>query len=486
MSQGHVALIVFEHGYGTSEFTRGSLADCLEQTVLLMREGAPYPPPHQPGAALRWYHFPHDGSHRTTLPGGELRILGHAGSKYLVHVRRDGCCVFGRGTELELFDVAEKNYSDFERLHKPLSVVHRGRRYNLQVTHNGEDIAAATAADGTRFAVRITGDDKLHLGRLSDGVRSDIRTIVGAFDDLPEILWPEEAEPKPQADPTLLAPEPVCLPPETHPTGPLHPEVRAATVAFFDYLVMLRGVGKAMRLQCRQIFEFLLDRGIRVSGRGEALRKQLVAVSGTKMFGCMRAFRYAMATCRRLGLLVSDGTLDVFPFDAFHDPVSSFARNVVAVFGKVRPAQPGNADSSASLASETAPHPGASQVPSGVPPEPPVPPDSTWTGDQQAQEQYPKDTWPFQDQPSSTPGVFLADGACLGNNPDACDPTGLKADEVNWFNFQIHRLDEFAFLETPLGQDVIKERSEPVNEVFYQNLADKFHARWNGSSGVEQ
>jgi hypothetical protein len=74
-----------------------------------------------------------------------------------------------------------------------------------------------------------------------------------------------------------------------------------------------------------------------VRGRGDELRKQLKQHSGIDLPGGMRVFRYAMATCRKLGLLVSDGTLDVFPFDDLHDPASDFARAVVAVFGKTSP-----------------------------------------------------------------------------------------------------------------------------------------------------
>lgn len=463
----HVGIIVFDQGYGSSEFARGPLPDCLEQAAHLMREGSHHPPSHEAGAPMRWHLFPHDGSHRATLPGGELRILAHGGAWFLVHVRRDGCCVFGRGTQLELIELAESGYSRFEAHHRPLSIDYRGRRYNLKLTTASEDLAAVTTDDGTRFSVRITAGDSLHLERLSGGERRCIKTFDNVFDGLPESLWSGDTEPKPsQSGPTPPGLGSIRPSAGTPPTAPITPEVQAATLAMLEYLAMLGGAGKCVRLWCRAVFEVFAERGIRVRGRGEELRKQLKQHSGIELPGGMRVFRYAMATCRELGLLVSDGTLDVFPFDDLHDPASDFARAVVAVFGKPAPA----------------PAPTATQDPPGAPtpaaaspatPSPPTKPESPV-------ELYPLDTWPFHDD---TLGAYEAEGANNPGSEDACDPGGAAVDHVNWFGHKTDVPDGTSFTETSRGLDIIEEPSKPVSEEFYENLAKTFTPISSGFPG---
>lgn len=503
----HVGIIIFDQGYGASEFARGSLPDCLEQAAHLMREGSHHPPSHEAGAPMRWHPFPHDGSHRATLPGGELRILAHGGEWFLVHVRRDGCCVFGRGTQLELIELAESGYSRFETHHRPLSIDYRGRRYNLKLTMASEDLAAVTADDGTRFSVRITADDSLHLERLSGGERLCIKTFDKVFDGLPESLWSGDTEPKPpQSGPTPPGLGSIRPSAGTPPTAPLTPEVRAATLAMLEHLAMLGGAGKCVRLWCRAVFEVFADRGIRVRGRGEGLRKQLKQHSGIELPGGMRVFRYAMATCRELGLLVSDGTLDVFPFDDLHDPATDFARVVVAVFGKPAPAPPSNkvprADTSkahgapptATLDPPTAP---AAAPTSTATPSPPTEPEATSTAPAAAPastatpsaptepespvELYPLDTWPFQDDTMSA-HEFVA-GAYHPGSQDACDPGGLAGDHVNWFGYKTDVPDGTSFTDTSCGHEAIVEPSKPVGEEFYVNLAKKFISAISGSAG---
>ena len=503
----HVGIIVFDQGYGSSEFARGPLPDCLEQAAHLMREGSHHPPSHEAGAPMRWHLFPHDGSHRATLPGGELRILAHGGAWFLVHVRRDGCCVFGRGTQLELIELAESGYSRFETHHRPLSIDYRGRRYHLKLTTASEDLAVVTTDDGTRFSVRITAGDSLHLERLSGGERLCIKTFDHVFDGLPESLWSGDTEPKPpQSGPTPPGLGSIRPSAGTPPTAPITPEVQAATLAMLEYLAMLGGAGKCVRLWCRAAFEVLADRGIRVRGRGEELRKQLKQHSNMELPGGMRVFRYAMATCRELGLLVSDGTLDVFPFDDLHDPASEFARAVVAVFGKQVPAPPSNkvprADASeahgapptATLDPPTAP---AAAPTSTATPSPPTEPEATPTAPAAAPastatpspptepeppvELYPLDTWPFQDDTMSA-HEFVA-GAYHPGSQDACDPGGLGGDHVNWFGYKTDVPDGTSFTDTSCGHEAIVEPSRPVGEEFYVNLAKKFIFATSGSAG---
>mgnify|MGYP000408521062 CR=1 FL=1 len=479
----HVGIIVFDQGYGSSEFARGSLPDCLEQAAHLMREGSHHPPSHEAGAPMRWHMFPHDGSHRTTLPGGELRILAHGGTWFLVHVRRDGCCVFGHGTQLELIELAEANYSRFEAYHRPLSIDYRGRRYNLKLTTASEDLAAVTADDGTRFSVRINADDRLHLERLVGGERSTLKMFASAFDGLPEPLWSDVDEPRPpQSGPTRPVLGPIRPSAGTPPAGPLAPEVREATLAMLEYLAMLSGAGKCVRLWCRAAFVVFAERGIRVRGRGEELLKQLKQHSDIALPGGMRVFRYAMATCRELGLLVSDGTLDVFPFDDLHDPASDFARSVVAVFGKAAPTTPGNNVPSASAApgvptsddvspaapapEATASHPTATQdAPDGAPPTPPAAPPTAPPA-----ELYPVDTWPFRD----TLEACEAEGTDHLGGEDACDPGGFPADEVNWFGHPTHVPDGITFTRTSIGLELL-EPAGPIGEEFYENLAKRIN-----------
>lgn len=478
----HVGIIVFDHGYGSSEFARGPLPDCLEQAAHLMREGSHHPPSHEAGAPMRWHLFPHDGSHRATLPGGELRILAHGGTWFLVHVRRDGCCVFGRGTQLELIELAEANYSRFEAQHRPLSIDYRGRRYNLKLTTASEDLAAVTADDGTRFSVRINADDRLHLERLAGGERSSIiKTFANAFDGLPEPLWSDIDEPRPpQSGPTRPVLGPIRPSAGTPPAGPLAPEVREATLAMLEYLAMLSGAGKCVRRWCRATFVGFAERGIRFRGRGEELLKQLKQHSDVTLPGGMRVFRYAMATCRELGLLVSDGTLDVFPFDDLHDPASDFARAVVAAFGKpsstspsngVPPATPTPGVPASDDVSSAAPapdvsgsHPTATQGAPDVssPPSPAAPPTAP-----QPAELYPVDTWPFRD---NTLGALDAEGADHPEGEDACDPGGLAADVVNWFGHPTHVPDGITFTRTSIGIEPLAPAG-PVGEEFYENLA---------------
>lgn len=90
-----------------------------------------------------------------------------------------------------------------------------------------------------------------------------------------------------------------------------------------------------MRPQLGNLFRRLAANGTRVSGRGEALRKALETQG--KLPGGDRVFRYAMATCRRLGLLISDGTLESFAFDDLYDPASEFARHLMSQFGTCEP-----------------------------------------------------------------------------------------------------------------------------------------------------
>lgn len=478
----HVGIIIFDQGYGSSEFARGPLPDCLEQAAHLIREGSHHPPSHEAGAPMRWHPFPHDGSHRATLPGGELRILAHGGAWFLVHVRRDGCCVFGRGTQFELIELAEASYSRFEANHRPLSIDYRGRRYNLKLTTASEDLAAVTADDGTRFSVRISAGDSLHLERLVGGDRSSIKSFANAFDGLPEPLWSDVDESRPPQSGPTSPPGLGSIRPSagTPPTAPLTPEVRAATLAMLEHLAMLGGAGKCVRLWCRAVFEVLAEHGIRVRGRGEGLRKQLKQHSGIELPGGMRVFRYAMATCRELGLLVSDGTLDVFPFDDLHDPASDFARAVVAAFGKPSPTSPSNGVPPATPApgvpasddvSSAAPapqvsgsHPTATQDAPDVssPTSPAAPPTAP-----QPAELYPVDTWPFRD---NTLGALEAEGAYHPEGEDACDPGGLAADVVNWFGHPTHVPDGMTFTRTSIGIELL-EPAGPIGEEFYENLA---------------
>lgn len=483
----HVGIIVFDHGYGSSEFVRGPFLDCLERALHVIREGTHHPPSHEPGAPLRWHHFTHDESHRATLPGGELRVVKHAGTCFLVHVRRDSCCVFGCGSKDELLEAVKSSYSKFEAHHRPLSIVHRGRRYDLKLTFNSDDLAAVTAGDGTRFSVRITGNDTLHLDRLAEGERSCIKTFAHAFDGLPEFLWSDGIEPSPQqSSPTPPALGTVRPSAGSRPAGPLTPEVRAATLAMFQYLAMLGGAGMCVRLWCRTAFERLADLGIRVQGRGEELRKQLKLHSGVDLPGGMRVFRYAMATCRKLGLLVSDGTLDIFPFDDLHDPASEFARAVVAVFGKTAPIRPDNdvpstaaPPTSASYASTGAPtvtqDPPAEPAAAPESPTTPSPPDAP----KASVEFYPPDTWPFQDD---TVGSHEVEGANLTGSMDACDPGAAPVDHVNWFGHKYHVPDGISFTLTPTGVDAIEDPPEPAGEEFFENLRRAFTRDPTGDS----
>lgn len=479
----HVGVIVFDHGYGSSEFVRGPLLDCLERAFHVMREGTHHPPSHEPGAPLRWHRFTRDDSHRATLPGGELRVVKHGGTCFLVHVRRDSCCVFGCGSKDELLEAARSSYSKFEAHHRPLSIVHRGRRYDLKLTFNSDDLAAVTADDGTRFSVRITGNETLHLDRLAGGERSCIKTFAHAFDDLPEFLWSDGIEPSPpQSSSTPPALGTVRPSAGSRPGGPLHPEVRAAALAMFKYLAMLGGAGKCVRLWCRTAFEGLADRGIRVQGRGEELRKQLRLHSGVDLPGGMRVFRYAMATCRKLGLLVSDGTLDVLPFDDLHDPASEFARAVVAVFGKRAPILPDNDVPSTDASDARA---GAPTVTQDPPAEPAAAPASPTTPSSPAEPEssvglYPEDTWPFQDD---TLEAQEAEGANDPGSKNACDPGGPGGDYVNWFGYKTDIHDVISFTDTYCGHDLIKEPSKPVSEEFFVNLARSFISATSGSAG---
>lgn len=479
LSQGHVGIIVFAQGYGSSEFARGPLWHCLERAAAVLREGAPYPPAHEPGAPLHWHHFPHDGSHRATLPGGELRVLGHNGAKFLVHVRRDSCCIFGHATELELFEVAETHYSEFEKQHRPLSIEYRGRRYNLQVCAGSEGIAATSATDGTRFSVHVDDDDALHLERLSEDVRSRIKTFPNVFDGLPELLWSDsENEIVRHSAPHLTLGQ-IRLCPEVRPTGPLDAEIRAAALACFEYLARLRGAGKTVREHLRHIFEVLAERGVRVRGRGEGMRKQLASCSGAELPAGLRTFRWAMATCRKLGLVVSDGTDDVLQFDALHDPTSEFARALIATFGQARRSQPKN------IVPPATPTPKETDEPSGeirVPPDPspvhPGPSASSPVDDpsdlQTPVVSYPIDTWPFEE---TRVGAGAAEGANCSGGQDACDPGGAMVDHVNWFRHKTDVPEGWAFDATSLGVDVLEKPPDPVDETFYQLLATQLAAQ---------
>lgn len=478
VSQGHVGIIVFAQGYGSSEFARGPLWHCLQRAAVIVREGAPYPPAHEPGAPLRWHHFPHDGSHRATLPGGELRILGHNGAKFLVHVRRDSCCIFGSATELELFEAAEILYSEFETRHRPLSVEYRGRRYNLQVSAGGDDLAATSATDGTRFSVRIDRDNALHLERLTEDVRSRIKTFPDVFDGLPELLWSDSGDQTKHHSAPHITLGQIRLCPEIHPTGSLTPQVRAAALACFEYLARLRGAGKTVRERLRHIFEILAERGVRVRGRGEAMRTQLVSCSGAELPAGLRTFRWAMATCRKLGLVVPDGTDDVLPFDTLHDPESEFARALVAAFGQARRSQPEEVVPPVTQA------PKETGEPSVQAPTSPSPVDSASSVSRPASDAfepqtpvafYPIDTWPFADETQ-----IISDGAeranCTVGQEDACDPGGAMVDHVNWFRHKTDVLEGFTFEATSIGVDIIEKPPDTVDESFYQRLATQFSA----------
>jgi hypothetical protein len=483
VSQGHVGIIVFAQGYGASEFARGPLWHCLERAAAVVREGAPYPPAHQPGAPLRWHHFPHDGSHRATLPGGELRVLQHSGAKFLVHVRRDSCCVFGCATELELFEVAEINYSEFEKQHRPLSVEYRGRRYNLQVSAGGADIAAASATDGTRFSVRFDSENILHLERTSEGVRSRIRTFLNVFEGLPELLWSDSDDLTTHRSAPHFTLGQIRLGPEIQPTGQLDPEIRAATRACFEYLAELRGAGKTVREKLRHIFAVLAERGVRVRGRGESMRKQIVSCSGSELPAGLRTFRWAMATCRKLGLAVSDGTDDVLPFDALHDPGSEFARTLVTTFGQAQRSQPKDIVRPATQAPKENSEPtGAVQVPpnpSFLHPAPSTNPVSDPSAPQTPVISYPIDTWPFD---VTEIGSDEAEVANCSGCQYACDPGGAMVDHVNWFGHKMDNPEGFTFEATSLGVYVLEEPPGPVGEEFYQNLATQFQQKCSGGS----
>lgn len=468
-SNFHAAVMVFNNGYGSCEFARGPLSSVLEQVVQVMKEGATFGPCHEPGAPFKWHYFEHDDSYRASVHDGEFRIVRHAGLRIGVHARREGCSVMGIDDELPLlFSHMEESVQSL-KLHVPLAIVHKGRRHVLRVASGVGEVFAVQVDASTRYTVTfvqngLTASARVEVNRTVDGISICVASYTKeqTFDGHDGILWSDGGPggPGKQEPPQITA-----SPEGTFPPGPPHSEVAKSCQVALRHLSELGGTGRTLHQPLGNILGRIAASGKRVRGRGADLRKAIELEGGEKLPGGNRLFRYAMATCRRLGLLIRDGRLEAFAFNDLQDPETEFAVHLTSTYGtngrQVEVAVTGRRDPDLF---------GLDSIDGGPPRPSPAPacaPSVESTNDHQtrtADDPAPKitvDIWP---RPDATPDISVCTSPCIAcfvddtNRPTGSarvDPHGRVGDQVNWFRYQVHTPGEFAFIGTALGEDYL-------------------------------
>jgi hypothetical protein len=479
--------MVFNNGYGTCEFARGPLSSVLEQVVQVMKEGATFGPCHEPGAPFKWHYFEHDDSYRASVHDGEFRIVRHAGLRIGVHVRREGCSVMGIDDDLPLlFSHMEESVASL-KLDVPLAIVHKGRRHLLRVASGVGEVFAVHVDASTRYTVTfvqngLSASARVDVNRTVDGISVCVASYAKeqTFDDRDGILWSEVGPGGPgkqDKPPQINASPEGALPP-----GPPHSEVAKSCQVALRHLSGLGGTGKTLHQPLGDVLGRIAASGKRVRGRGAGLRKTIELEGGEKLPGSDRLFRYAMATCRLLGLLIRDGNLEAFAFNDLQDPETEFAVHLTSTYGtterQVEVSVKGRLDPDlfgldSIDGAPPPPSPAPACAPSVESPSDQRPP----TADDQrpSAPTIPVDMWP---RPDATPDISVCTSPCIAddtNRPTGSarvDPHGWGGDQVNWFRHPVHTPSEFAFIDTALGEDYTTKDNLTGDEFHYHLWRD--------------
>lgn len=365
---------VWDRNYGRKVLAHGAYMCATDSARKCVRDGFPFGPSFDPTRPANWEYFEENDSWRRPVPMGEFRILPFVGDSWVLAFVPDYqfSIVDVDSNTLDRFKAHATGWESFLIESPRITLLWKGTRRNFTASSHPGELAScrideqmvvllipheAPSDKHPRGTVAVEVVSGLEVKRvavcpLSKGL-GDVWSYEGPadFDAIPTMdstsapptsTWAREADPEQDAHVAGASRgSSQAQPPRAaHNRSGLDPQVRRCFGRFLVAMAAARiggalepkGIG--IRRQWVEQFARLAELGVRVRGRGNALRLGLEGPSRIKLLGGPRTLRYAVNCLRRHSPLmcIDEAGEQVFPFDELHRRDSELARWVIQNF----------------------------------------------------------------------------------------------------------------------------------------------------------
>jgi hypothetical protein len=355
------AILSWEHEYGATVLARGTYATVNARITDVLLDGPDVPPVHEVGfERLNLVEFADDRSTRATVPRGELRFKPFLDKSIAMLVSADRSLRLCQLGEYETLASLAETYTEEWAASPRLVVFFRGKLREFRASNIAGELGMHRIDERTRLVLvphsldpsGESGSVALELMSGDDVELLAIVPILGKHQDL--VLWSDGSvrpngrgrawrpqvsrqaakvqtktvERRPhKLDPSPLPPEAAMLPGVQELLGRYLEEVREAA-----------GPGKSMRAELSPL-QRCAEKGVRIRGRGAALRQGFEAAGEFTFRGGTRTFQNFVKGLVDDGILArpcEDGRAREFVFDELFDPDSETVARLFERYGITR------------------------------------------------------------------------------------------------------------------------------------------------------